>query len=193
MKKLTQKQRLFAYNIFKGEHQNQAYKLVYSCKKDSTARANSSKLLTNTNILEYIKYLNENLEESTGITKGRIALELKKIAFSSIAHLNETWITRKKYEDLTDDQKACIEIIDSKIATREMEDGEGYENIIHVKIKLFPKTPAIAELNKMFGYHAAEKSIIEIEKQIDFENWTDEEIHQFMQIEKAVSKRKKNG
>lgn len=190
---LNQKQRLFAYHIFEGKHQNEAYKLVYKSKSDSADRANASRLIANDNIKQYLQHLNENLEESTGITKGRIALELKKIAFSSIAHLNETWIKRKEFEDLTDDQKACIEIIDSKIATREMEDGDGYENIIHVKIKLFPKTPAITELNKMFGYHAAEKSIIEIEKQIDFENWTDEEIHQFMQIEKAVSKRKKNG
>ena len=189
---LNQKQRLFAYHIFEGKHQNEAYKLVYKSKSDSADRANASRLIANDNIQAYLKHLNENLEESTGITKARIALELKKIAFCSIAHLNETWITRKKYEDLTDDQKACIEIIDSKVATRKTDEGD-FENIIHVKIKLFPKTSAIAELNKMFGFYATEKQFITIEKEIDFEQWTDDEVNAFLAIEKAVAKRAKNG
>ena len=61
MSKLTIKQRRFADEYIISGNATAAYKLAYpSVKKDSAARANSSKLLTNTNVSEYIE---ERLEE----------------------------------------------------------------------------------------------------------------------------------
>lgn len=65
---LTEKQKLFALEYLKDLNAARAYKEVYtSCKKDSTARANSSELLTNTNIQNYIK------EQIDGIKSEKIA------------------------------------------------------------------------------------------------------------------------
>lgn len=61
MSKLTIKQQRFADEYIISGNATAAYKLAYpSVKKDSAARANSSKLLTNTNVSEYIE---ERLEE----------------------------------------------------------------------------------------------------------------------------------
>lgn len=59
--KLTEKQQLFADEYIISLNATQAYKKAYpSVKKDSAARANGSKLLTNTNIKNYI---DKRLEE----------------------------------------------------------------------------------------------------------------------------------
>ena len=61
MSKLTIKQQRFADEYIISGNATAAYKLAYpSVKKDSAARANSSKLLTNTNVSEYIE---ERMEE----------------------------------------------------------------------------------------------------------------------------------
>ena len=61
MKKLTEKQKKFCDEYLIDLNATRAYKAVYkNCKKDKSARVNGSKLLTNTNIKNYI---NERLEE----------------------------------------------------------------------------------------------------------------------------------
>lgn len=61
MSKLTIKQKKFADEYIINGNATAAYKLAYSSvKKDSVARANSSRLLTNANVSNYIE---ERLEE----------------------------------------------------------------------------------------------------------------------------------
>lgn len=61
MKKLTEKQKKFCDEYLIDLNATRAYKTVYkNCRKDESARVNGSKLLTNTNIKNYI---NERLEE----------------------------------------------------------------------------------------------------------------------------------
>ena len=61
MKGLTEKQKKFCDEYLIDLNATRAYKAVYkNCKKDESARVNGSKLLTNTNIKNYI---NERLEE----------------------------------------------------------------------------------------------------------------------------------
>jgi len=74
-------------------------------------------MLTKSNILARIKELQDNLAETAGITKLRILQEHQKIAFNSIASLHNTWIKRKDFESLTEDQKAIIAEIDTKVKT----------------------------------------------------------------------------
>lgn len=60
-KKLSQKQKAFCDYYIETGNATEAYKRAYpSCKKDGTARTNSSKLLTNANISQYI---DERLKE----------------------------------------------------------------------------------------------------------------------------------
>lgn len=53
--KMTEKQKTFCDYYLETGNATEAYKRAYpSCKKDGTARTNSSKLLTNANISQYI-------------------------------------------------------------------------------------------------------------------------------------------
>ncbi|MGL5099090.1 MAG: terminase small subunit [Cetobacterium sp.] len=59
---LTPKQKAFAdYYITLG-NATEAYMKAYVCKKESTARTNASRLLTNANVIEYIKNKMKHLE-----------------------------------------------------------------------------------------------------------------------------------
>lgn len=54
--KLTPKQQLFADYYIESPNATEAYKRAYTtCKKDSVARANASRLLTNANVMRYIE------------------------------------------------------------------------------------------------------------------------------------------
>ena len=59
--KLTEKQKAFCDYYIESLNATESYKKAYpNCKKDATARTNSSKLLTNTNIK---KYIDEQLQQ----------------------------------------------------------------------------------------------------------------------------------
>jgi phage terminase small subunit len=97
-------------------------------------------------------------------------MEHQKMAFSSIASLHNTWIQRKDFELLTEDQKSCIAEIDTKIRT-EYEynaDTESKEpiRVEYVRIKLYDKQKALDSISKMLGFDASSKIdvIIDMDK-----------------------------
>lgn len=53
--KLNKKQELFALEYIKDFNGTRAYKEIYKCKKEETAKVNASRLLTNANIQTYIR------------------------------------------------------------------------------------------------------------------------------------------
>jgi phage terminase small subunit len=81
--------------------------------------------------------------------------EHEKLAFSSIAHLHNTWITRKDFEELGEDQKACIAEISTQIkkinVVRQGEPEQDIE-VEFVKIKLYDKQKSLDAINRMLGY-----------------------------------------
>lgn len=156
--KLTEKQKIFCREYIIDWNGTRSYQVAYpDVNKTESARAAASRLLTNVNISEYIELIQQELEKNAGISRLKVLLEHKKIAFSSIAHLHNTWINRKEFEDLTDDQKACIEIIDTKIHTIENENNKNPIKTEHIKIKLYDKQKALDSITKMLGYNEAEK------------------------------------
>lgn len=88
-----------------------------------------------------------------------VAKEIKKIAFSSIASLHNTWIALSEFEKLTDDQKACISEISTqkRVEVQRIGDAEIPWEVDYVKIKLHDKLRALDGLTKMLGYNAPEK------------------------------------
>lgn len=153
---LTEKQKTFCREYIYDWNGSRAYKAAYPDIEDSTARTNASKLLTNANIQAYIEDIQKDLEKLAGISRLRVFREHEKIAFSSIAHLHNTWVTRKAFEELTDDQKASIEEISTQIKTSRNADGTLEENE-YIKIKLYSKQKSLDSINKMFGYEEAQK------------------------------------
>lgn len=84
MTSLSNNQKLFCQEYLKlGMNGTQAYLKVYkSCKKEETARANASRLLTNANIQEYISELQKKVEEKAVVSIEMIVDELTAIAFT---------------------------------------------------------------------------------------------------------------
>jgi phage terminase small subunit len=125
---------------------------------EDTAKEIASENLTKPNIRAYIALLEADLATTLGITKSRVLNEHAKLAFSSVAHLHNTWIERKEFDQLTDEQKASI----SEIATqtrREAKPGQPVELIEFVKIKLYDKQRSLDSISKILGFDAVQKVI----------------------------------
>lgn len=153
---LTESQKVFCREYVYDWNGSRAYKVAYPNVEDSTARTNASKLLTKANIQEYCEHIQQDLEKLSGISRLKVIQEHQKIAFSSIAHLHDTWLTRKEFEALTDEQKSAIEEISTKQTTEKDAFGNpvSYE---YIKIKLYSKQKSLDSINKMLGYDAAQK------------------------------------
>ena len=129
-----------------------AYKVAYPKATDATARTNASLLLTKPNIQAYLKHIKSNLQEIAGISRLKVLKEHQKLAFTNIADLHNTWITRKEFDDLTPEQKAAIASIETQIKVGRDKYGKLSENEF-VKIRLHDKQKALEAISKMLGYN----------------------------------------
>jgi len=159
-KELTDSQKVFCLEWIFDFNGTRAYSKAYPEANEDTCRANASRLLANANIRAYAQKLQDNLAETSGISRMRVIKEHEKLAFSSIAHLHNTWIERKEFEELTDDQKSCIAEITTQTRQETINKGTLAEAVIDVdfvKIKLYDKQKSLDAINKMLGFDAATK------------------------------------
>jgi phage terminase small subunit len=77
--KLTEKQKRFADEYLVDLNATRAYQKIYNCK-ETTAKVNASKLLTNTNIQEYVQKKQNRLTVKVEWTVEDILRDIKKIA-----------------------------------------------------------------------------------------------------------------
>jgi len=157
LESLTEKQKTFCREyIYDWNGTRAAIVAGYS---EKTAAVTAHENLRKPNIQQYIKEIQADIEKQAGISRLRVLEEYQKIAFTTIAHLHNTWIELKEFEQLTDDQKACIESIETKTIKRVLGDNE--EGVVmhteYVKIKLFSKEKALESICKMLGYNAPDK------------------------------------
>lgn len=84
MTSLSNNQKLFCQEYLKlGMNGTQAYLNIYkNCKKEETAMASASRLLRNVKVQEYIKELQEKVEEKAVVDIKMIVDELMAIAFT---------------------------------------------------------------------------------------------------------------
>lgn len=156
-KLLTEKQKIFCKEyVVDWNGSRAARKAGYS---EDTANVIAYENLTKPYIKAYLAYLKEDIEETVGISKIMILNELKKLAFSSIGNLHNDWITRKEFSELTDDQKSCIQVIDTKVLQKNIGTTQEPEivDVEYINIKLFDKPKSIEIINKMMGYDAPSK------------------------------------
>lgn len=128
----------------------------YKSTNYEALRVKASQLLKFPHVRDEIIRLQQNLEEAAGLSKLMVLLEHKKIAFGSIAELHDSWIERKAFDKLTDQQKSCIQEIITQTRTMTNEDGESSQ-VEFVKIKLFDKQRSLDSISKMLGYDAPTK------------------------------------
>lgn len=134
-----------------------AYQAAYPKASYDTARANQSKLLANTCIQDYISEIQKDLSKLTGVTAARNILELKKIAYSSMADLKKDWYSLEDYEDLPKEVKDAIFEV-QHTETTFGEDGKKEQ----VKVKMHDKQRAIEILNKMLGFNEPNKTDLNV-------------------------------
>jgi len=161
---LNDKQEKFCYEYCIDLNATQA--AIRAGYSENTARSIASQLLTKINIQTRIKQLQDNLAETAGISRLRVLNEHMKMAFSSIANLHNTWIRRKDFETLTEDQKACIAEIDTKIRVEYQYNSESDErepiSVEYVRIKLYDKQKALDSISKMLGFDAPTAFIVNV-------------------------------
>lgn len=163
---LTEQQRRFCKYYVRCLNGSEAYKLAYELDSDNeNARIMASNLLTKVNIIDYIDYLRSDIEEALDLSKLKVVAEHQKMAFSSIAKLHNTWITRKEFELLTEEEKACIQEISTKTQTL-YADKEAIGEEVWVKIKLYDKQKSLESISKMLGYDAPTKISVQADAPI---------------------------
>ena len=160
-KKLTEKEKIFCREYVYDWNATRAYQTAYPNASKETAKVNGCRILTKANIQSEIERVQKDLEKIAGISRQKVLDEYMKLAFSSIAHLHNTWIERKEFESLTDNQKSCIAEISTQIRTvyEYNPDAEKKEplKVEFVKIKLYDKQKALDSISKMLGYNEPDK------------------------------------
>lgn len=160
--KLTAKEEKFCYEYAIDLNATQAaIRAGYSQK---TARAIGYENLTKPHISTRIRAMQANLCETAGITALKVILEHKKIAFVNTSDIYKNWHTRREFEELPEEVKACISEIDTKIKT-EWEYDQDQEkkvpvHVEYVRVKLFDKQKALDSISKLGGFNAPEKTEI---------------------------------
>lgn len=170
---MTKAQERFCNEYLKDLNATKAYKVAYpSCKKDTTANVNSSKLLRNTKVQEYLSERMKELEEQTQITQKDIIEELSKIAFFNIKNIYNENGSLKSVTDLKDDVSRAISSVKVTQKAGSMAigvSGDGKENDVSIEhipertieIKSNDKIKALELLGKHLGMF---KEKIEISK-----------------------------
>lgn len=151
---LTEKQKIFCREyVYDWNATRAAKEAGYS---EDTARQMGSENLSKPSIQAYISEIQKDLEKIAGISRLRIVNEHLNIINTSIAHLHNTWIQRKEFDKLTDDQKSAISEISTQLKTTRNSDGTLEKNE-YVKIKLYDRQKSMDAISKMLGYDAPEK------------------------------------
>jgi len=149
---------IFCDELAKGKSQVDAYLLAYpKTKSRDAARANAARLIAIDSVFEYYQSLLKQNAANSEITREKVLNEYAKIAFSSIAHLHNTWIELKEFEKLSDEQKTSIQEISTQKRKSYTDDGVLVETEF-VKIKLYDKLKALDSVKAMLGFDAPVKT-----------------------------------
>lgn len=156
MKGLTIKQENFCNYYIESGNASDAYRRAYSSKKmkDKQVWEESCKLLSNPNVAQRVKELQEEQKNKSDITKERILQELSGIAFSSIASMHNTWIDVKNLMNSSDKEKSAIKSISTKILKKNIGTSDAPEivDVEYVKIELYDKIRLLSVYVKCLGF-----------------------------------------
>lgn len=176
-KELTEKQKRFCEEYVIDWNAARAARAAgYS---ENTAKEIGCQNLTKLNIREYIEECKKKTEKLAGVSALRVALEHKKVAFSSAASLRQDWHSVKEWDELTDEEKAIISEVE--FTEKVLNNGEENLQVLErkLKYKTYDKHKSLDALSKMFGYNAPDKKDItsggeSLKEEIDYSKLSDE-------------------
>jgi len=146
--KLSERHEAFIQEYLLHYNGVKAYMKYYPDSDYDSARANSSRLISNDNIQQRINELRADLEKAAGISKLKVIKEFMSIGFSSFGSFQKDWLTKKEFEDLSAEELACI----SEIRTETIQVDKNVTKEV-VKFKLHDKQRALENLSKLLGYN----------------------------------------
>lgn len=131
-----------------------AYLKVYkNCKKEKTARVNASRLLANANIQDYIKELQNKVEEESIVSVSDIVNELMAIAFADRTKISK--IVSKEIQIDEDEtlKTSCVEFIDTEtLSEKEKKVIASYKQTRNgVSVETYDKVKALELLGRYLG------------------------------------------
>jgi phage terminase small subunit len=175
-KSMNKKAKKFCYEYVIDLNATQA--AIRAGYSERSAYSTGSRLLRNAEVQELIKELQSNLKKAAGVTALKVVQEHKKIAFSSIAHLHNTWIELKDFEALTEEEKACIKSVSTKVVKRNIGTKERPDivDIEYVRIELYDKQKALDSIANLLGLNAPK----EINQKVDIGKLSDEQVDQII-------------
>lgn len=190
MKKLTIKQERFCYEYLTNglNATNAAIAAGYSKR---TAKAAGSRLLTFVNIESKINLTRAEVAKAAGITLHRVVKELSRIAFTSVAHLYDSWLNIKPFDQISEDDKAAIQGISTVLRKRNI--GTSLEPVVvdleYIRIKMHDKCKAIDLICRIFGFYAPLKVEVPPKDPLqdaDFSKLTTPELNQLLKLLEKV-------
>ena len=109
---LTAKQKIFADEYLIDLNATRAYKVAYpKVKNDETAAANSSRMLRNAKVEDYIQKRMKDREKRTEITQDMVLKELAKIGFANVTDyvtIEGPYVKVKQTEDIPSEKIGAI-------------------------------------------------------------------------------------
>jgi len=156
MTSLSNQQKLFCQEYLKlGMNGTQAYLNIYkSCKKESTAMTNASRLLRNAKVQDYIKELQSKVEEKTIVSIEDIVKELTAIAFGDRTEIVKYSEEVNKDPITGEETRYCrTEITPSdKLSENAKKLIAGYKrNTAGINVETYDKIKALELLGKYLG------------------------------------------
>ncbi len=151
---LNDKQERFCYEYCIDFNATQAaIRAGYSQK---TARSIGAENLTKPDIKRRISEMQANLAATSGISALKIVQEHAKIAFSNASKFRDGWMLMKEFEELSEDDKSCIQEVQTKNTKKVIGEMEVEEE--WVKVKLYDKQKSLDSLTNILGFNSPIKT-----------------------------------
>ena len=150
MPKLTIKQEKFVLKYLECGNASEAYRFAYNCSKmsDNTIYNKASKLLNKGEIRARLDYLKTTSQKPQVYQPSKSYESIKRSPFSNFSRLRNGWMELKDFQELSDEEKACIQSVETKKTTRYTKEGEPIEEE-WVKIRLYDKQKSLDSISEM--------------------------------------------
>ena len=148
---LTRREKLFVHEYIYDWNATRAALASGFAGTVKSAGSVGCQVLKRIRVQAYMKEVGRHIEKLSGISRLMVLQEHAKIAFSSVASFQDGWVTKKDFDQLTPEQKACIAEIDTKTKQHKTDAGM-IVYIEYIKIKLYDKQRALDAISKMLGY-----------------------------------------